>query len=238
MPSSNKDLREMQNIDAVGGLRNPNRAVARSPALRAVGHRIRGTLEKLAANAAIAKEMQEAVRGLGSQDYTGFTVETLTATRAALLQEFGSSAVPAVSGFDAVLWKVLLVAAEDVETEVPDWLATGCPTGIGSSSIRACGVFPPISKTSAAIRNSQDFARQRSAEAWREERHRNYKSFYVGEGKAAKNEVDRIASRGFVEQFQTWVQVVERWPNASCYQRGQAHSSGLWLGDANLHLQA
>jgi hypothetical protein len=135
MPVTEKDHREAQNFEAVGGLRNPNRAVARSPELRAVGQRIRSTLEALAVDPAVSKEMQDAVKGLGSTECLGFSVETLVATRTALLREFGSTASPASSGFDASLWQVLLTAAKDVDTEVSQWLATCCPTGIGSSEI-------------------------------------------------------------------------------------------------------
>lgn len=42
-----RDVREKENSECVGGLRNPNRVVARSPQLRAVGARLRAAIEKV-----------------------------------------------------------------------------------------------------------------------------------------------------------------------------------------------
>jgi len=209
-----KELREQQNNQAIGGLRNPNRAVAASPRWQAVGRRFRQVLEPAGQQEVVADAIREAAGGFGSSVYQGFPPVVLQHVRHALQVEFNAPPSAGNSGFDYELWKAILTEAGDPEKDVPEWLEKGCPTGIGKSIIGTCGIFPKIDKTSRAIENSKEFARLRAAEHWRHERHRNYKSFYSDDGMFAKDEVTRIAEKGFVELFSTWEDVLNRWPNA------------------------
>jgi hypothetical protein len=144
----------------------------------------------------------------------GFPPEVVDKLRNALRAEFHAEVSDPKAIFDHGLWKALLSAAGDPETEVPDWLANGCPTGIGESRIKACGVFPLIDSTSAAIESSKEHARVLEMAGWHQEKHRNYQSFYEKGGKYAGEEVDRIIRKGFVQAFQTWEEVTARWPGA------------------------
>ena len=212
MPAA-KAAREAENIEALGGLRNPNRAVARSPSLRAVGSRIRQILDRIGRNSEHRLAVQKVYMKLGTSEAQGFPAELFQEVRHALQTEFGSEA----SGetiFDHKLFEALLRAAGDPDVEVPKWLEHGCPTGIGQSVIHGCRVFPGIDTTSAAIEGAKVFGQMREAQGWSPSQHRNYKSFYTEGGKFAELEVNRITNLGFVEVFATWEDVVARWPHA------------------------
>ena len=169
--------------------------------------------EKLyAANADI---LNQAVEGIGVDNPPGFPVGFLAEARQQIYKAFDSCAPSIINGFDPDLWNLLLTAAEDPETAVPDWLRTGCPSGMGDSSIAACGVLPRADHTSAAILKAQAFGLQQQAMAWQADKHRNYVSFYTEGGKLAEEEITRIAGKGFIELFDTWEQVTARWPKAT-----------------------
>ena len=56
-------------------------------------------------------------------------------SRQVLREVFAITGVATGEGFDADLWQGILEDAADPETEVPKWLAEGCPTGAASSDI-------------------------------------------------------------------------------------------------------
>ena len=217
-PISCKSTREKEAERYPGGLRNPNRAVALSQSLRCTGGRVRAVLARLSEQPAYRQEICEVARALGTKEATGFSSSIIEDLRQHLYKEFGITAGEAnntSTRFDVGLWKALLSAAEDPDAaDLPDWLANGCPTGIGDSVIRANGVFPPSEGISASIRAAQDCAQLRAAQDWRHADHRNYTSFYIAEGSHAKVEIDRIAAKGFIETFSTWDDVIARWPKA------------------------
>jgi hypothetical protein len=106
----------------------------------------------------------------------------------------------------------MLQTAEDPDIDVPTWLKEGCPTGIGSSVITGRGIFPKVESTSASIQASKECAKLQ--EDWQNEKHVNYKSFYQDSGDYAEVETKRIAGKGFIEIFNTWDDILKKWPNA------------------------
>ena len=174
-----KAERERQNAEALGGLRNPNRAVAKSPKLREVERRARRILEHIGQNSGHRLAIQEVIDKLGGEESHGFPAELVKELRQALRTEFNANASNSKALFDYELWRAVLKAANDPEEEVPNWLEHGCPTGIGDSVIRGCGVFPKMDTSSAAIEGAKVFARMWETQGWRHERRKNYKSFYT-----------------------------------------------------------
>ena len=76
LPSA-KAERERANLECVGGLRNPNQAVSRSPALQEAGRRIRGVLENLMLDTQVRREALKAADSIGKEDYAGIPAETV-----------------------------------------------------------------------------------------------------------------------------------------------------------------
>ena len=171
-----KALRELENRSFPGGLRNPHRAVARSPSLRATGGKIRGVLGGLPP--AVRQELLEVAGAIGTPTARGFSETTLMAVRTAIFKAFSTVEVfPEWTGttrYDFKLWQLLLASAEDPDCAVvPAWLEHGCPTGIGSSVIEPTGVFPPTEGTSSAIRAAQVFKNTLETQGWSENKHKN-----------------------------------------------------------------
>ncbi len=209
-----KAQREKENLEAIGGLRNPNRAAARSQPLRKTGARIRQVIEKLGEDVTFRAHVIRTASGLGQPGSEGFDEASTHRLRQALREEFKAKPEDCEAIYDYELWKALLDDAQDPEVEVPEWLAHGAPNGIGPSEIKACGIFPRISTTSAAIESAKEFARTLEVNGWSQEKHRNYKSFYEDGATHADAEVKRITEKGFVEVFASWGEVLARWPNA------------------------
>ena len=178
--------REEANTAAIGRLRNPNHAVARSSALRETGLCARGILEQVTRDTVFYQEVLSVVASLGTPDCKGFSPEVLGYVRT---DRFGS-----ITSF-----------AHDPDVVVSEWLRDGCFAGIGESIIEANGIFPPTSGPSWAILAAQD---------WSCEDHRNYASFYTDSPIVAADEITRIEHKGFIETFTDWKQVTERCPNA------------------------
>jgi hypothetical protein len=193
-------------------LRNPNRAVAGSRPLQAVGARARSVFERLGANRAYRDAVIGAVDKLGDKTIKGFPKEVIEKLRDALRIEFSAANFKKDTVFDHELWKAMMEAAEDPDIDVPLWLKEGCPTGIGDSVITGRGIFPAVAGTSAAILASKECAKLQ--DDWHEDHHVNYKSFYVDSGDWAEAEIERIRGKGFIQTFDTWDEVVKKWPGA------------------------
>jgi hypothetical protein len=100
---------------------------------------------------------------MGKPDSSGFDIRTVKLLRHALHQDFQVERVHTKDTFDVGLWKALLGAAHDPETEVAKWLESGCPTGIGDSVITGCGVFPRAEGSSATAEAAKIFVMMRGA---------------------------------------------------------------------------
>ena len=86
-----KANRERQNAEAVGGLRNPNRAVARSRGLQEVGKRTRAVLEGLGQVPAHWHDISNVVERLGTPEAHGFPKPLVELLRQQLRKEFNVS---------------------------------------------------------------------------------------------------------------------------------------------------
>ncbi|CAK0883204.1 unnamed protein product, partial [Prorocentrum cordatum] len=207
--------REAANNAALGGLRDPNRAVARSVGLRRTGARVRKVLDEVLDRSSFKESVVSVIDQMGTDQCNGFSQEAVEFTQEALRKELGASRSDPGTVFDHQLWKSLLDAAGDPETEVPGWLRHGCPTGIGESEVRTCGIFPPVDHASAAIEKARQFAALRAAQEWRHDLHKNYASFYTDGGALAEQEVQRIEQRGYIEIIRDWDEVRSRSPDAT-----------------------
>ena len=85
-----KDVREKQKAECVGRLRNPSRAVARSPNLRATGKKIRQVFENIFCDIQDFKGAMAVLDTVGQQDAKGFSAELIAKARQALAKEFGT----------------------------------------------------------------------------------------------------------------------------------------------------
>ena len=87
--SSAKQVRQEQNNACIGGLRNPNRAVAQSPRLRDMGSKLRRVLEAAMRQPTVARDAMEAVSNIGNKDYKGLPMDTLITVRTMVMEQFG-----------------------------------------------------------------------------------------------------------------------------------------------------
>jgi hypothetical protein len=78
-----KAKREEENTTCVGGLRNPNRVVARSPHLRTAGKISRELLEELMMDRELREDALLAVDSIGLDSYAGIPEPSLRKARAA-----------------------------------------------------------------------------------------------------------------------------------------------------------
>ena len=93
------------------------------------------------------------------------------------------------------LWHAWARAAEDPDTEVPEWLRSGAPAGI-SCHPRLCNIFP-------AKEPSQDPPPKRRKLATFHQGHRNYAS--VEEDTAAEEEIKKLAANSaFIKTFTSY----------------------------------
>jgi len=215
-----KAIREAQNTDCIGGLRNPNMAVAHSKGLQSTGRRIRGTLDKLLQDELwLGEETTSVVDSIGKPGCKGFSANAILKARAALAAEFGSTFPEVEVGnnrslFQSNLWEAMLADAGDPETEIVGWMRHGCPTGGVDSRIHTCGIFPLASGATSAVESSKVFAKIMASTEWDPTLHTNYKSFDVDGGVHSKTEVARIKQRNFIEVFRDWATVKMQWPLA------------------------
>jgi len=215
-----KAIREAQNTDCIGGLRNPNMAVARSKSLQSTGRRIRGILDKLLQDELwLFEETTSVVDSIGKPGCQGFSTEAVLAARTALTAEFGSTFPEVEVGnnrslFQSNLWEAMLADAGDPETEIVGWMRHGCPTGGVDSRIHSCGIFPLASGATSAVESSKVFSKIMASTEWDPTLHTNYKSFDVEGGVHSNTEVARIKQRNFIEVFRDWATVKMQWPLA------------------------
>ena len=214
-----KEAREKQSNECVGGLRNPNSAVAKSHSLRATGLKIRTVLNELVSEEENFSEAKSVIDTLGKPDCHGFSETLILKARVALAERFGAAfPEPGIgvgrSMFQSNLWEAILADAKDPEVHIVDWMRHGCPTGGFGSPIGTCGIFPLAPSCSSAVESSKTFAMMQENAEWDEGSHSNYKSFYVEGGSHADAEVTRIKERNFIEIFTDWAAVVAQWPLA------------------------
>ena len=118
--------------------------------------------------------------------------------------EWGSLASRATSG------RRFLKLAQDPEKEVAEWLRSGCPSGTPDSKIEYNGIFPKAERASAGVEQSKTFGLLAEGKTWHEADHENYPSFYAEKGNHAKEEIECIALKGYIDLFNFWENVVAR----------------------------
>ena len=202
---SKKEKREEENFNAIGGLRNPNQAAARSPQLRAVGRRLRTVLETLVRKSVAEQRTAE---NLGTPAAGDFSDTFVAEARAAVAVEFGTTAAGTGMGYQGELFGRLLAEAGDAETELKHWINDGFPLGI-TRPIVPVGVFPGVDHDTAAIEASRVFGEMLARNPEPHDEHKNYKSF-AEEAAAADEDLERIVGEGFAEKFESAAAVVQR----------------------------
>ena len=190
------EVRERENSECIGGLRNVKRAVSKSTSLRTVGRQLRqcvndwmldSDIDSLNANiqCGIDSSRLQELRKVAS---TAFEVEV------------------SEIGLPLELWKKLLSEANDPEKDIlPNWIEQGFPLGI-NSCIDHSGVFPVTQEDTLSVEASrlegkvlQDFF----------DEHANYKSFHEA-GQKAQAQLDKLYEDGRAELFHSWNQICQR----------------------------
>ena len=123
---SAREARDKEYEEFIGGMRNPNFAVSRSPDMRAMGRRIRCALDEVADDPRFAQEVINAVDMLGEASAAGFSDSVVTHTSQLLINEFNAKPEPSPcegkSDVPSSLWEAVLAAGKDPEKELIKWL--------------------------------------------------------------------------------------------------------------------
>ena len=115
------EIREEENLAAVGGLRDPRKAVACNRALRKMGHRVRE---------ALALCIEEHDLRLFEEDMKVSPELTQKAVQV-LHEEFEVNEAQNAEGYKIALLQAMLDAASDADAQVlPRWLDEGVPLGL------------------------------------------------------------------------------------------------------------
>ena len=187
------ERRERENAECVGGLRNPNSAVAKNPTLRALGDRLRKTMRQVIGQ---YPRLIKVATQLGKKGYLGPPQEDIRLVREAFAHEFGLPDVeyppPKVgkaSPLRAELFEEFQTAAKDPEQHLAEWIRHGCPLGI-KVPIPDNAVFPSTSVgTTEAKKIETEWQREFT----------NYESF-ESQVDLARQEVQRVVGlQYFVE---------------------------------------
>jgi hypothetical protein len=198
---SKRDIRELENQQFPGGLRNPNRAVAKSSGLRSVGTRLRGVLESFIQKHPAATSVLDQ---LGKEDAPGFPDELVWELRRSLAAEFRISVQEEFSNLKSYwveLWASLVSLSGDPDVALPRWLGDGFPLGI-EREIQYCGVFPPVDSDSASVEASKVFGKLLAANPVSLEAHKNYESFYE-ECELAEEDLKRVVDSGYASRHES-----------------------------------
>eukprot|EP00435_Cladocopium_sp_Y103_P036126 s642_g9.t1 len=205
---------EPEEGEHIGGMRNPRRAIRQSPTWQAWGEAANRALDEVART---TPGFDQLARSLGAE----MTREQADSAQAKLT-EIGAKAAKALAQVTGVRdwdtkgptgwrWKLMesiTKAAQDVDTDVAQWLRTGAPFGI-NRAITPRGVFPWSDTTKAQEASAEylaalgDYGRI----------DRNYTSFHDNE-QESKVELDRLIEAGHLEPIGSWKEVIARWPKA------------------------
>ena len=203
---SNREKRERENREAVGGLRFAKRAVSRSSALRQVGRKLRSVLDRWMTN--------QLLETLGN-DLTHGVPEDVSRLRDMLCCEFNSKLDD--GRWPVPLWSKLLHESDDPEMNVlPTWMSVGFPLGI-KSEIQCTGIFPKTYEDTAAVESSRLEGVILHDELGE---HSNYASF-VEAGEKAQSLLDQMVQEGRAVCCNSWDEVlVEAGPDAQLTRMG------------------
>lgn len=205
-----RDVREQENSECVGGLRNPNKACARSPQLRAGGVTLRALADEAIR---CAPQLLLAADHFGQDAAGGFRKEDVEVAREVFAKGLGIVTPVGKVGYWAEAFRQIIRMCGDVDVDIPEWIEDGFPLGI-LRPIAARGVFPRVEQDSAAVEASRLFGELLEKENRPLEAHVNYRSFY-DEAEAADADFDRVVALGYAEKFDTEAEVRAKFGNVT-----------------------
>ena len=215
-PDSKRVVREQENQECVGGLRNPNKACAKNKQLRVIGARVRMCLETMLAE---RPHMVKVTETLGQEQGHRFSDDDINAVRAAMSTVLQ---IPPYSPGNCQYWadaiEAIVKGAGDPDTVLPEWVRSGFPIGIEHEIVNT-GVFPAVSEDSAAVEASRAFGLVADANPVPLEEHCNYKSYYDEEADAEADLLRTIAA-GYAERIDTTEELVARFGNTKVAKIG------------------
>ena len=197
---SARALREIENHEAVGGMRNPFSAVGKVPGLRGAGRRVRRVIEDFMQARPDAIESLEASM---RQKVSHIPEELLDALAVRIASELGAGqwAKGPKSLWRAGLVQAFVREANDPDAALGHWLEHGAPTGV-AKDVECCGVFPRAEPKGAAHQDIWKFWAQVEPTA-------NYSSVKDNE-QLVRAEIDRLERKGFVTRYPDWNAVIRR----------------------------
>ena len=142
-PKSKLHYRNLENDEALGGMRRPDRSVHTSPGYRSVGQRIFDMGEAFIKSNPKSLDIVRDLRA--GKVVTGFPDDMVAAFRDSLFEVLGSSAPPTSHGPDPDLIECWgkAVGDQDAAGILPGWLRQGAPIGI-LEHIDVANVFPSV----------------------------------------------------------------------------------------------
>ena len=145
-PQSALHIRNVENAQALGGMRRPDLSVLASPGYRHWGDRFHNMALDFIGRHPDAMLVIHDIRG--GRSTMGFTADVATAFRKSWFQVLETDEPPPCSGPDPAVLETWgkAVGDEDASRILPQWLRTGAPIGI-KEHIETCGVFPPVEDT-------------------------------------------------------------------------------------------
>lgn len=191
---SKSQLREQENMECLGGLRDPRRAVARCRALQAVGAKVRACLEPCLSDE-VLKEFENANEKLLQDDL-------IWEARRRLAELFDTEV--SEEGYQSEIIRAIMHEANDPDMcTLHSWLTKGFPLGI-ESDIANNGIFPTTDEVSASIKVSKSVGIL--LEDW-DGTAKNYSSFDEA-GSKAQYELDRLVELNRADRYSSWEEVV------------------------------
>lgn len=211
---SKKEVREEENEEAIGGMRNPNKAVARSAAWRRIGGKLRNILDE-SLDECMDHPVYQLIQKLRSKesvdhpDFQRYLADMGESTAAKIAKALNSpdALERGPSGWRWRLIETITNEAEDPDVDVAAWLAGNTPLGI-DKPIPPRGVFPQCDATEAQKASAAYFEERTSSEV-----SGNYGSFKE-HSKLASLELARLEQEGHLERVGAWEKVKHKWPKA------------------------
>ena len=195
VPLTAREVRQKENSEALGGMRNPQNAVRRIPAARRVGHLLFLALRALLM--AFPNEL-EVLSMLGSEACPGFSTGFLEKARADCANVLGFTYDPSDFAHDSPLlpgfFEAYVEQTGDPEKHLGEWIRYGAPLGIRNELVPS-GIFPlsdardaPADAAEALHSDLGTFTNYASLEEWPE---------------AAREQLDKLEAEWYVHVFDT-----------------------------------
>ena len=196
-----QEQREWENQQALGGLRNPYQAVARTPAMWGVGRLMRAAVLK-----ALRRYSDRLPRGKEEDLYglcNGLDPVLVQEAVKELAVAAGTDVEEEAKPYRSKLIRRLLEIGKDAEQDVPVWMEEGYPLGI-EVPLEVNAIFPTTTDDTKAVEASRTFQTLTSMEDVLQAE--NYKSFQDA-GEPAEEELERIAQLGYATWEPDWTAV-------------------------------